>query len=83
MFFVGLGVGIAAILGMLLFVKGWSLKPLIIAVLGPALLCAIYMWWGNPDLRPLLGLAWDCGAITTGAKLRLRCVEMLLKLRCS
>ncbi|PNH01042.1 hypothetical protein TSOC_013096, partial [Tetrabaena socialis] len=24
------------------------------------------MQWGNPDLAPLLGLAWDCGAVTTG-----------------
>lgn len=22
--------------------------------------------WGNPDLAPLLGLAWDCGGVTTG-----------------
>ena len=22
--------------------------------------------WGDPNLRPLLGLAWDCGAVTTG-----------------
>jgi len=21
---------------------------------------------GDPDLRPILGLAWDCGAVTTG-----------------
>ena len=32
----------------------------------PCLLCASYMWWGDPELRPLLGLAWDCGAVTTG-----------------
>ena len=22
--------------------------------------------WSNPDLRTILGLAWDCGAVTTG-----------------
>jgi phosphomannomutase len=21
---------------------------------------------GNPNLRPILGVAWDCGAVTTG-----------------
>ena len=25
----------------------------------------IYVW-SNPDLRTILGLAWDCGAVTTG-----------------
>jgi hypothetical protein len=24
------------------------------------------MQWGNPELKPILGLAWDCGAVTTG-----------------
>ena len=24
------------------------------------------MKWGNPHLSPLIGLAWDCGAVTTG-----------------
>jgi H+/gluconate symporter-like permease len=26
----------------------------------------MYMKWGNPELAPLIGLAWDCGAVTTG-----------------
>lgn len=65
-FAIGLGVGAAATLGTLRFVKGWSIKPLIVVVITPTLLCAVYMWWGNKELRPLLGLAWDCGAVTTG-----------------
>ncbi|KAF6254258.1 hypothetical protein COO60DRAFT_335201 [Scenedesmus sp. NREL 46B-D3] len=24
------------------------------------------MQWGNPHLRPILGVAWDCGGVTTG-----------------
>lgn len=24
------------------------------------------MKWGNTELAPLIGLAWDCGAVTTG-----------------
>ena len=24
------------------------------------------MKWGNEELAPLIGLAWDCGAVTTG-----------------
>jgi hypothetical protein len=65
-FAIGLGVGVAAVLGTLRFVRGWSLKPLIAATLVPAVACAAYMQWGDPDLRPLIGLAWDCGAVTTG-----------------
>lgn len=65
-FSVGLGVGVAAVLGTLRFVRGWSMKPLILSVLLPALGLACYMNWGDPRLRPLLGLAWDCGAVTTG-----------------
>jgi uncharacterized membrane protein YvlD (DUF360 family) len=65
-FVIGLGVGVAALLGTLRFVNGWSLKPLIYGSMVPCILLAMYMHWGDPDLRPILGLAWDCGAVTTG-----------------
>ena len=62
---VGAGVGIAAILGTIRFIYGWSLKPLIyISVIPLGLLSAFF--WFTPDLRSILGLAWDCGAVTTG-----------------
>ena len=62
---VGAGVGLAAVLGTVRFVKGWSLKPMIYLALVPAIGLTIYVW-SNPDLRTILGLAWDCGAVTTG-----------------
>ena len=62
---VGAGVGLAAIIGTIRFVKGWSLKPLIYLALTPTILLTAYVWI-NPDLRTILGLAWDCGAVTTG-----------------
>ncbi len=62
---VGAGVGLAAVLGTLRFVNGWSLKPMIYLALTPAILLTFYAW-NNPDLRTILGLAWDCGAVTTG-----------------
>ena len=62
---VGAGVGLAAILGTLRFVYGWSLKPLIYCALAPTALLTAYFWM-DPDLRSVLGLAWDCGAVTTG-----------------
>lgn len=65
-FAIGAGVGVAAVIGTLRFIKNWPLKPLIFCTLAPTLGCAIYMQWGNENLQPLIGMAWDCGAVTTG-----------------
>ncbi len=62
---VGAGVGLAAILGTLRFVYNWSLKPLIYLTLAPVFALTVY-FWSQPDLKSVLGLAWDCGAVTTG-----------------
>jgi hypothetical protein len=62
---VGIGVGIAAVLGTIRFLYGWSLKPFIYATLTPVLLLTFYMSQ-DPQLAPVLGLAWDSGAVTTG-----------------
>lgn len=62
---VGAGVGLAAVLGTLRFLQGWSLKPYIYAAVIPTLL--LTAWLGSDDdLKVVLGLAWDCGAVTTG-----------------
>ena len=62
---VGVGVGIAAVLGTLRFLYGWSLKPLIYILVIPTLLLTFYIMM-DPELNKMLGLAWDCGAVTTG-----------------
>ena len=62
---VGIGVGLAATLGTVRFIYGWSLKPLIYITLVPVLVLAGYMAI-NPELALVLGLAFDCGAVTTG-----------------
>ena len=62
---VGCGVGLAAVLGTLRLIYGWSLKPMIYATLVPALGLSLYATV-HPELRKMLGLAWDCGAVTTG-----------------
>jgi hypothetical protein len=62
---VGGGVGLAAILGTLRFVNGWSLKPIIYITFIPIVVLSAYCWL-DPSLRSILGLAWDCGAVTTG-----------------
>lgn len=62
---VGCGVGLAAVLGTLRFIHGWSLKPMIYLTLVPALGLSLYAA-AHPELQKVLGLAWDCGAVTTG-----------------
>ena len=62
---VGASVGLAAVLGTVRFLYGWSLKPLIYLALAPVLALTIYCAL-DPDLRVTLGLAWDAGAVTTG-----------------
>ncbi len=62
---VGTGVGVAVMLGVLRFYKGWSLKPFI--VIGVVVLGSLTIFFQQDAiLRPVLGLAWDCGAVTTG-----------------
>ncbi|NKB36538.1 MAG: DUF1538 domain-containing protein [Gammaproteobacteria bacterium] len=62
---VGIGVGLAAVLGTLRFLYGWSLKPLVYLTLVPTIALTIY-FQSIPELSTILGLAWDCGAVTTG-----------------
>ena len=62
---VGLGVGVAAILGTVRFLYDWSLKPLIFIALAPGVLLTAYCAM-DPELATIVGLAWDCGAVTTG-----------------
>lgn len=62
---VGAGVGLAAILGTLRFLYSWSLKPLIYLTLVPIIGLTIYIMF-DAELSKMLGLAWDCGAVTTG-----------------
>jgi len=62
---VGMGVGVAVLLGVLRFLYGWSLKTFIVPLV--LLLSAFTIWAHmNEVLYPIIGLAWDCGAVTTG-----------------
>ncbi|MEM9403812.1 MAG: DUF1538 domain-containing protein [Pseudomonadota bacterium] len=62
---VGVGVGLAVMLGVLRFFHGWPLKYLAIPIVVFLLLMS-YLFNQVPALRDVLGLAWDCGAVTTG-----------------
>ena len=54
-----------AVLGTLRFIYGWSLKPMIYLALIPALGLTVYAFF-DEELYKIIGLAWDCGAVTTG-----------------
>jgi hypothetical protein len=62
---VGVGVGIAVLFSMLRYLHNWSLKPFIYILV---LLLLLLSGWAyvDPNLRAITGLAWDCGAVTTG-----------------
>ena len=62
---VGMGVGLAAVIGTMRFLYSWSMKPVIYCALIPTLALTVYVM-GNPFLSNVLGLAWDSGAVTTG-----------------
>ncbi|MEM1294879.1 MAG: DUF1538 family protein [Verrucomicrobiota bacterium] len=62
---VGIGVGLAVMLGILRFFFGWSLKVLIIPIILLLSTLTLIAYF-TPVLKPLIGLAWDCGAVTTG-----------------
>lgn len=62
---VGIGVGFAVVVGMLRYFFAWKMKALVIATLLPCLALTAYAGF-DPRLAPIIGLAWDCGAITTG-----------------
>jgi len=62
---VGAGVGAAVVLGILRVVYGLAMKSIVVVTLLPCL--ALTAWFAaDPLLAPVAGLAWDCGAITTG-----------------
>jgi len=62
---VGVGVGLAVTLGVLRFFYGWSLKLFIIPIVLLLSGLTLYAYF-HPALYPIIGLAWDCGAVTTG-----------------
>ncbi|MEM7080604.1 MAG: DUF1538 domain-containing protein [Pseudomonadota bacterium] len=62
---VGFGVGLAVLLGVLRFFYNWPLKRL--AIPSVTLILGLSLYFSqNEVLADILGLAWDCGAVTTG-----------------
>jgi len=66
MFAVGVGVGFAAVVGILRLLYKISLKKIIYVSLVPTIILTCYCMWSPVGLGSVIGLAWDCGAVTTG-----------------
>ena len=62
---VAAGVGLAVMLGTLRFLYGWAFKPAVYLIM-PVLVAVGFLFEGDALLRPVAGLAWDTGGITTG-----------------
>ena len=59
------GVGLAVSIGMLRTMFGWKLKTLVLLIMPPTL--GLTAWCAQqPEMASIIGLAWDCGAVTTG-----------------
>jgi hypothetical protein len=63
---IGVGVGIAVAFGMFRFYYGLSIKPFILIILPLVLVLSLVLSFSD-NLSTIIGLAWDSGAVTTGA----------------
>lgn len=59
------GVGVSVVVGVLRFVRGWALKPMLYPLI-PALLAVTAWAASDPRTAGIVGLAWDSGGVTTG-----------------
>jgi hypothetical protein len=66
MIIVGVGVGFAAVFGCVRLVYDVTMKPCLWAMVIPALGMTALCVFQNGGFPTVTGLAWDCGAVTTG-----------------
>ncbi len=62
---ISFGVGLAVTLSTLRSLYGWSLKPLILPIVGCSVVGTI-LAFQSEQLVTAIGLAWDCGAVIVG-----------------
>ncbi|MCU0662271.1 MAG: DUF1538 domain-containing protein [Myxococcota bacterium] len=62
---VTVGVGIAFVIGMLRYVKGWSIKPFVLSLVAIASALSV-LAIQNEATAEAMGLAWDTGAVIAG-----------------
>jgi hypothetical protein len=62
---ISLAVGVAVVIGTARFLYGWSLKPLVLPLVGLGVLLTL-MASRDHNLMTAIGLAWDTGAVIVG-----------------
>ncbi|MDR3170017.1 MAG: DUF1538 domain-containing protein [Treponema sp.] len=62
---VAIGVGLSVLIGVFRFLYGWPFKPAVFLIM-PVLVVIGFLFERNPILKPVAGLAWDTGGVTTG-----------------
>lgn len=62
---ISFGVGLAVMLSTLRTLYGWSLKPMIIPIVGTCVVATL-LASRSEQLGNAVGLAWDCGAVIVG-----------------
>jgi hypothetical protein len=62
---IALSMGVSSLTGVMRFVFGWSLKPVLLITLLPNILLTVAALF-HPELHKIVGLAWDCGAAVAG-----------------
>ncbi|MBS0616805.1 MAG: DUF1538 family protein [Spirochaetes bacterium] len=64
-FTVAFGVGVAAVIGTMRFLYGWSLKPIVLPLIAIGIALTIFAA-RDQHLKEAIGLAWDAGAVIVG-----------------
>ena len=62
---ISVGVGIAFFVGMLRYIRGWSVKPIVLVLVGVSAVLSI-LTARDHDMASAMGLAWDAGAVIAG-----------------
>lgn len=62
---ISLAVGVAVVIGTARFIFGWSLKPMVLPLVGLVVLLTLYSA-RDDKLAAAIGLAWDAGAVIVG-----------------
>lgn len=62
---ISIGVGIAFLVGMLRYIRGWSIKPIVLTLVGISAGLSV-LASRDHDMGTAIGLAWDAGAVIAG-----------------
>lgn len=62
---ISIGVGVAFLVGMLRYIRDWSIKPIVLTLVGISAALTLFAA-RDADMASAMGLAWDAGAVIAG-----------------